>query len=133
MHPSFVANPSCVRRWQAVGKAVGPHLPLLIGQYANFAARHGAAEQDETSRFVLRKIQVGMVVLYHALEQTPSAGNAASLSADKGKVYAVRRRSIEDVFIGAAIDGAATFGRFKDDAKAPLLDHIRFDAAAYGL
>ena len=114
-------------------EAMGPHLPLLIGQYANFAAGHCAAQKDEAGRFVLREVQIRMVVLYLAFEQTPSAGNTASLAADKRKAYSVLSRGIEDVFTGAAIDGAVTFGRFKEDAKAPLLGHIRFDATAYGL
>jgi hypothetical protein len=66
---------------QVVGEAVGPHLPLLIGEDAKFAAGHRAAEKDEASSLVFDEIRVGMVVFHNAFEQTSGAGEAAPLAA----------------------------------------------------
>ena len=43
-----------------MGEAVGPHLPLLMGQDAKFAAGHRAAEKDEDGSLVFGEIRVGM-------------------------------------------------------------------------
>lgn len=42
-----------------MGEAVGPHLPLLVGEDVKLAAGHGAAEKDETSDVVLGKYESG--------------------------------------------------------------------------
>ena len=105
-------------------EAVGPHLPLLVGEDAKFAAGHGAAEKDEAGGLVFGKIRVRVIVLYDAFEQTCGAGEAAALAADDGKVDSVGGGGVEDVFARAAIDGAGPFRRFQDDSKAPLLGHI---------
>lgn len=112
---------------------MGPHLPLLVGEDAKFAAGHGAAEQDKAGDLILGEIRVGVVVLDDAFEQTSGAGKAASLTADDGEFDTAVGCGVEDVFIRAAVDGAEAFGRFKDDTKAPLLGHAGFDATAYGL
>ena len=53
---------------EVVGEPVGPHVPLLVGEDAEFAAGHGAAEKDEAAGLVLGEIRVGVVVLDDAFE-----------------------------------------------------------------
>jgi hypothetical protein len=59
---------SGIRGRQVLGEAVGPHLPLLMGEDAKVAASHRAAEKDEASGLVFREVRIGTVVFYGALD-----------------------------------------------------------------
>ena len=107
-----------------MGEAMGSHLPLLMSQDAEIAAGSGATEENEACGLVLEKIRVGMVVRDCAFNQTSGACEAAALATDDGKIDSLCSGGIEDIFAGAAIDGAVAVECFKNDPKVPLLDHI---------
>jgi hypothetical protein len=95
---------------------------------AKCAAGHGAARKDEPCGLVFREISVGVIVVYVTVEQARGTRKTMSLAANNREVNSIFGSSIENVLVGGAFDGAASFGRFQDNPKAPLLCHLGLDA-----
>lgn len=90
-----------------------------MGEQAHIAVWHGAAQQHVSFRFVLGKIQIRMVVFDRAFQQSRGARQASALATHRGKVDAVCRGGIQNMFPPAAIERAEAVGGFEDNAKAP--------------
>lgn len=56
-----------------MGEAVGAHRVFLMGENAEVAAGHGAAEKDEAGDLVLGEAGAGMVVLDAAFDSLKSS------------------------------------------------------------
>jgi len=98
-----------------------PHLVLLAGEDAERRTRLARAQQDKAGFAILREVAGGVGLIHlTAVDQPASAGEAASLMAQRWKMDAGSLGGIPYVLVVTDLDRAFAAGKDECDQKEGL-------------